>query len=127
MKEFKIDDQLKQEARKINESVPEIITSPKILLESLLDPYWRRAPLDDIPANSQIFGLIAYQAGIQGILYPSKLTKKNCLAIYVHNFKDSSSQIRLDDDPPTKKVITIIDQDNWRIADLNYDEINSTN
>lgn len=123
MKKFKIDDSIKQEAKKIGANTPQIIKDSSILLDTLLDPNWRIHPMNDIPSNSQIFGQIVYQANIQGILYPSKFTKKECLAIFIHNFNNSNSYIQLDDPPPIENVVTKIGPENWRIADLNYEEI----
>ena len=49
----------------------------------------------DVPANSQILGQIAYEAGIEGILFPSVKTDKKNLAIYPENFKDSDAYIEI--------------------------------
>ena len=73
--------------------------------------------LFDIPSNSQILGHIAYEAGIQAIKYPSKFTKKNCLAVYPRNFENSDSylQIKLEDAPETMKDIDKkMDKDSYK-------------
>lgn len=63
----------------------------------------------DVPAVTQIFGRIVFDAGMEGILYESALTGKPCLAIYLQNFKDSSSFIELNGDCPAELVHKRID------------------
>ena len=77
----------------------------------------------DVPSNSQIFGRLVYDAGIEGILYPSALTGKDCLAVFPRNFANTSSFIVLDDPPPIEKVPTRIDATNWRLSELTFEEI----
>jgi RES domain-containing protein len=74
------------------------------LKNSLLEPNWRAMCMQfDIPANSQIFGQLVANAGIEGIIYPSKFSQKKCLAIYPQNF-DGESFIALKDDAPEGAV-----------------------
>jgi hypothetical protein len=90
----------------------------------LLTKDWRVSPVHgDVPANSQIFGALIYQAGIEGILYPSTLTGKECLAIFPNNFAVTSSYIQLDDEPPHAKVERRIDSNNWRVCALSPQEL----
>ena len=87
-------------------------------------PNWRVNSVDwDIPANPQIFGHLISLAGIEGILYPSKLTKKKCLAIFPHNFANTDSYVCLDDEPPQQTVPIRIDSKNWRISELEPKDI----
>ena len=52
----------------------------------------------DVPANSQIFGQLACSSGIEGIVYPSKMSnRKKCLAVYPKNFRDSCSHVKIQD------------------------------
>jgi len=67
----------------------------------------------DIPSNSQIFGQLIMEAGIQGILYKSKLTGKECLAIYPFNFPNSDSFIQLNDESPNLNTPSRIDAINY--------------
>jgi len=88
------------------------------MAKDLLSPDWRKKPsIYDIPANSQIFGHLIYTAGIDGILYPSKLTEKPCLAIYPRNFPGSDSFIQMDDELPHENVPKKIDESNWQVCD----------
>ncbi len=77
----------------------------------------------DVPSGSQIFGQLIYFAGVEGILYTSKLTGKDCLAIYPDNFGKSDSFIELDDDPPSPKVPTRLDSENFKICHLPFNEL----
>lgn len=126
IKNFKLSKQLREEARqlqlKMNDGI--IIKSSQKLSQALLNPDWRINPACfDIPANSQIFGHLIYLAGIEGILYPSKFTKKLCLALFPNNFANTDSFIQLDDTPPHLDVPTRIDGCNWRISELDFEEL----
>lgn len=124
IKQFKISKELKVMAHQSGEPNPETIKTLKQLCDSLLMIQWREHPSRyDIPANSQIFGHLVYSAGIEGILYPSKLTKEPCLALYPKNFVDTESYIEIDDEPPHKKVPVKIDGSNWRLCELSPNEI----
>lgn len=102
VKKIKISDNLIKRANKLNIDPMYHVKTIKELLDSLLWDNWREIPmLFDIPAASQIFGQIAYAAGIEAILYPSKLTKKNCLAVFPENFAQSTSFIEIADDVPS--------------------------
>lgn len=89
-------------ARQLNlESPMRHVESLTELTKTILLPNWRNLPMQvDIPSNSQILGQIAYAAGIEAILYPSKMTNKNCLAIFPKNFEKSASYIELEGDIP---------------------------
>jgi len=127
IKDFKISKALKDLAKSLNWPQPSVVQQPEKLLETLLIENWREAPSQyDIPANSQIFGHLIFNAGIEGILYPSKLTGKDCLAIFPRNFAVTSSYIALDDEPPHPNIPQKIDSENWRVCDLSSEEILST-
>lgn len=82
------------------------------LIDSLLEPNWRAMCMQlDVPANCQIFGQLVVNAGIGGILYPSKFTKKKCLAIYPQNF-DSEDYTAVDGDTPAG-TISRLDANTW--------------
>ncbi|KTC94934.1 RES family NAD+ phosphorylase [Legionella feeleii] len=124
IKKFNLSKELKAKAYQLNEPNPETIKTVKKLLDSLLTFEWRIKPSRyDVPANSQIFGHLVYSSGIEGILYPSKLTKEPCLVIYPKNFVGTDSYIQMDDEPPHIKVPIRIDRSNWRVTELSSDEI----
>lgn len=69
--------------------------------------------LYDVPAGTQVFGSIALDAGIEGIVYKSVMTGSECLALFPQNFVNSSSYIELDDPAPTDDVPRRIDSSNF--------------
>ena len=124
IKEFQLSNALKESAKFLGMSKPDVITQPNQLLETLLAGDWRVPPsMYDVPANPQIFGYLIYQAGIEGILYPSKLTSKDCLVVFPRNFAASSSNITFDDEAPHSKVPKRIDCTNWRVCELSAREL----
>lgn len=70
----------------------------------------------DVPVTPQIFGQIAVEAGIEGILYPSKfLDGGDCLAIFPQNFDETSgSFVQLDDEAPKEARIRRWDAKTWK-------------
>ncbi len=83
------------------------------LRNTFLCDEWRLMPMQfDIPANSQIFGQIAHSATIEGILYPSVKTQKNCLVVYPQNLMDSS-YIELNGDGPVVVAKKRIDKNTY--------------
>lgn len=124
IKDFKISKELIDMAKKLDQPPPGTVKLPEMLHHVLHEPNWREWPMKvDIPANSQFFGQLIYFSGIEGILYKSKLTGKDCLAIYPDNFGNSDSFIELDDDPPSSKVPTRIDSENFKICNLSFNEL----
>jgi len=124
IKNFSLSKELKAFAKKLGLGDSVIIENTHTLLKTLLEPNWRISPSRyDVPANSQIFGHLIYSAGIEGILYPSKLTGQLCLVVYPKNFVGTDSFIMLDDEPPHEKVPIKIDGSNWRLSEIVYDEI----
>lgn len=123
IKNFVLSGGLKAQAKQLNLPVS-IMKTTSQLLSNLLIPEWRLLPVNmDIPSNSQIFGHLIYSAGIEGILYPSKLTKKPCLAIFPRNFSNTDSTIYLDDEVPHKAVPKKVDSKNWRVCELSFEDI----
>ena len=117
-KGFKLSPVLKESAKRLGLPKPTIAQRSQDLLDTLLREEWRMSPtVGDVPANSQIFGHLIYQAGVEGILYPSRLTRKDCLAIFPNNFAVTSSYITLDDEPPHAGVPRRIDSTNWRVCE----------
>lgn len=124
IKNFKLSQSLREEAKSLGIERPEVIRNEAQLKDSLLAPNWREYPAAfDIPANTQIFGHLIYQAGIEGILYPSKFTGKLCLTVFPHNFYQTESFLGLDDEGPHPLIPRRVDSSNWRTCDLTWEEI----
>lgn len=124
IKNFKLSNNLKTQARNLKVDAPKIIKTPEQLCETLLCHNWRQLPSNyDAPSNSQIFGHLIYSSGVEGILYPSKFTKKPCLIVFPRNFIGTDSHVRLDDETPHPKIPNKIDNSNWNICELDAKEI----
>ena len=114
IKGFSIPRRIFHAAKKLNLDPPNIVKDLDTLLVTLLEPNWRAQCMQlDIPANCQIFGQLVANAGIEGILYPSKFTSKKCLAIYPQNF-DSESFIVVDGDVPVG-ANSRLDANSWSL------------
>ncbi len=79
--------------------------------------------LFDIPANSQIFGQLVNEAGIDGIIYPSKMTNKDAVVIFTRNFENSGSWVKLDDLGPSDEILGKIDSLNWQLAEKTFEQL----
>ena len=113
IRKFSVSKSIIQMAEKIGLERPQTVRTIDSLIGSLLEPDWRAWCIQfDIPANCQIFGQLIANAGIEGILYPSKFTKKNCLAIYPQNF-DLESFVAVEGDTPEGVVISRLDANTW--------------
>ncbi len=116
IKTFSIPAHLNEMAKKVNLPEPELITTVSKLVDALLAPDWRVWPMQfDVPVASQIFGQLVADAGIEGILYTSKFTGKDCLAIFPQNFEEvSGSFIKLDDEAPAEIKTRQLDAKSWK-------------
>lgn len=125
IKNFKVSDELKAAAKNLQIEKPCIVKTSDKLRETLLHHDWRQLPSNyDVPSNSQIFGHLVYSAGIEGIVYPSKLTGKSCIVIFPRNFFGTDSSIMLDDEAPHPKIPCKLNSSNWRVSELDIKEIN---
>lgn len=117
--DFTVSDTVAREAVRLGLPRPTVITTTEQLVESLLDASWRRNPERyDLPSNSQIFGEMAHAAGVQGIVYPSKMTGKNAIAVFTRNFFESEfSSIELQDVAPPEMLLRRIDSSNFKDAE----------
>lgn len=112
IKTFTPSKQTLQAAKELKLKSPLAVKSLKKLIDSLLEPNWRAMCMQfDIPANCQIFGQLVANAGIEGILYPSKFTKKKCLAIYPQNF-EIESFVAVEGEAPNG-VVSRLDSITW--------------
>jgi len=100
IKGFKLSDGLIRDAKALGLEVG-VSNDLSLLMRTLLDGEWRRFPMHvDVPSNSQIFGQLSVEAGVAGILYPSKYGEKECLSIYPQNFRNTDSFVQIADKAP---------------------------
>lgn len=99
IKNIKLPKGLETEAKKLNIAIPYHVRSKSELIKSILQSNWRDMPVQvDVPSNSQIFGQLAYESGIEAVLYPSRMSsEKKCLAIFSKNFEKSNSYVKIQD------------------------------
>lgn len=115
VRNFDLSQSLTQEARRLGIGPLRLTKSPKEMVKELRYTLWRIWPMQfDVPSPSQIFGQIAADAGIEGIIYHSALTSQPCMAIYPQNFLNSASFVELDDPAPVENVPTRIDRTTFR-------------
>lgn len=68
-----------------------LIRTTEELLKTLFDENWRRRPAHyGIPAGPQIMGQLAADAGVEGIIFPSKFNAKPNIAVFPQNFTGDS-------------------------------------
>ncbi len=113
IKTFRLSKPLIVEARRLGFPL-QLVTTIAELKRVLMLANWRNWPmLYDVPAAGQIFGGVSVDAGIEGILYESVLTGRECLAVFPQNFLNSPSYVELDDPAPSDKVRTRVDSSNF--------------
>lgn len=113
---LKIPDEVNQMAAKAGLSPRSLVTSAEMMTQSLYEQNWRGWPRQHgIPANCQLFGKLAWEAGFDAILYRSTKGSGRCLAVFPQNLDKSDTRIWLHDTPPPN-VIKTLDSSNWQIA-----------
>lgn len=123
IKDFKISQELIDEARELQLAPPAAATAISQLISTLLLPDWRaKATFFDVPENCQIFGQLLLEAGIDGVLYPSKMNTGNNFAIFTTNLANSDAWIELDS-VPHRLTPKRLDKSNFRTAEMTFEEI----
>lgn len=90
------------------------VTSIKQLSDQLFDRNWSYYPSNfGLPHNSQDFGALAREAGVQGLVYDSKYGHGKCIVIFPENIQHCpTSFIQLSDEFPEGTILRI-DQNNF--------------
>lgn len=111
IKNIKLPAEFIKRANKLNIEPMYQVKSLKELMETILAPDWRKLPMQVyIPSNSQILGQIAHAAGIEAILYPSRMSAKDrCLAIFPENFMNSISFVEIEGEAPQELTNRCLD------------------
>ncbi len=111
IKGFKLSPRVHKLGKTLGQGLSEIVTTTAKLDWTLHANNWRAFPrLFDVPSNSQIFGHVAYRAGIEGIVYRSTRSDGNCLVVFPHNFAHTASVVELDGPTPSEDVPSRIDK-----------------
>jgi hypothetical protein len=115
IKGFRFSTALSSKAKNLGFAPLKLVRTTEGLAAELVRTDWRTSPmLFDVPAPCQIFGRIALDAEIEGILYDSVLTAKPCLVVFHQNFRNSTSYVELDEPVPFEVVQRRLDATNWR-------------
>ena len=113
---FKVSGEVRRMARSLKLPPPGIISRLDQLKQELLKADWRAYPIQvDAPSNSQIFGQMVKEAGIDGIVFPSKFGEGRCLALFPELLANSDSFAQLDDQPPDTRVVRRLDWTTWKL------------
>lgn len=98
---FSISKQLLKTAKELKIPDPGVVRTAGHLLQTLRAADWRGFPVQvGVPANPQIIGQIAFDAGIEGIRYRSVFTGHECLAAFPANLdEENSSYLEIEDAP----------------------------
>jgi hypothetical protein len=91
IKDFTIGKSMEEMARAHGVPPLVLIRTTEVLLQFIFDENWRRAPAQfGVPAAPQIIGQLATEAGVEGIIFPSKFNAKPNIAVFPQNFTDDS-------------------------------------
>lgn len=111
IEKFTLSENLKKIARRLKIPPPTTVKNLHQLMVVLREKNWRGWPMQvKVPAPCQIFGALVFEAGIQGIIYPSAFTDSKCLVVFPTNFQDMNSYVELDDDLQSTTIIRRLDR-----------------
>lgn len=113
IRRFSVPEHLRKMARRLKLPNPDVVRGLGELKRALMEADWRRMPMQyDVPATCQLFGEIVASAGIEAIYYPSKLTGRECLAVFPQNLAGESF-VELQDETPPGIGVRRLDAGNW--------------
>lgn len=91
------------------------VKTPSQLQRVLHSPTWRTVPTQfDIPANSQVFGGLAKDAGYEAILFRSAKHSGRCLALFPDTLNASGSYVELSGEYPAQVDVARLDRASWQ-------------
>lgn len=91
IKDFTIDKSIAEMAHAHGMPPPALIQTAEELAEFILEDNWRRmAAQFGVPAAPQVVGQLAADAGIEGIVFPSKFNGKPNIAVFPRNLTGDS-------------------------------------
>lgn len=91
IKDFTVDKSIAAVAAAQGFPPPTLIRTTEDLLKTLFSENWRRTPVQcGIPAPPQIIGQLAADAGIEGIIFPSRFNAKPNIAVFPQKFTGDS-------------------------------------
>lgn len=91
IKDFTIDKSIAAMAASHELPPLRLIRTTEELLTTVFSENWRRMPVQyGVPAPPQIIGQLAADAGVEGIIFPSKFNEKPNIAVFPQNFTGDS-------------------------------------
>lgn len=111
---FRFSQHLRQLERQVSgKSTTTVVNDSHTLLRTMYDENWRApAASFGIPSNSQIFGKLLVDAGIEAVLYESTRTKALCLAVFTRQLVGSDTRIEIHEDHPAEAKMCVLDANN---------------
>lgn len=114
-KKFTLSAEVVRMARSLGLKDPYVLTTAKQVLNDMFRQDWRVLPQQaDVPSNSQVFGRMLKDAGVEAVLYSSTKGPKRCLAAFVENFEGTASQIELQPGYPAEVKESALNSDTWK-------------
>lgn len=114
IKRFKLPPDLATRAGPLQFQRPTIVRTVEELVGAITSLGWRGEPMQvDIPGAPQVFGQLVWNAGIEGIVFPSSKGSADCMAIFPENLS-SSSFAELDHGAPEGAMHLRLDGTNYR-------------
>ena len=111
---FTMPRKVRELARLLNASQPQLIRNPRLLQKAVLSPKWRAIPTQfDLLAPSQIFGGLAKDSGYEAIVYSSARNHQRCAVIFPDNLVESESYVELAGDYPPEVEVPRLDRTTW--------------
>ncbi|HVE44205.1 MAG TPA: RES family NAD+ phosphorylase [Gammaproteobacteria bacterium] len=115
IKNIKLPNYFKREADKLNINPRLPVNSLNELYNSIFDEEWRFTPMQfDVPANSQILGQIARNAGLEGILYASSKNRHLSLCVFPDNFENSDAYVEIVGDVADTVIHKKLDKNTYK-------------
>lgn len=112
---FEMPRRVREFARSLKISQPQLIRSPQALQRALTSNRWRAIPTQfDIPATSQVFADLAKDAGYEAILYKSSRSVGRCMAIFPERLSESDAFVELTGEFPVEVELRRLDHETWR-------------
>lgn len=111
---FKIDASTDNLAKFASLKPVKTIMLPSDLKKAIHEIDWKASPTQvNLPSNSQVFGKLIYEAGIEGIIYNSAKANGSCMALFPNNFRRSESVVKVTGELPATVQVTELNKHTW--------------
>ena len=116
-KKIKIHEPIHRRIRQLGLNTTVAAKDHKQLWDVIMGPDWRFMPAQyDIPANCQIFAQLLVRAGFEGVVYKSIKTGGLSVALFLGQFKNTTSWLELADTPPPECKVKRLDADTYDLC-----------